>query len=158
MLGFTPQEQKIVAFLMFSLVIGAGVQLYKRLAGHDGREPDAAFVTAFRQRGAEINAGRIDLAPVTASTPMADTGLRQRQGAKGIATADTVAGRSLRVNINSATAKELETLPRIGPTLARRIVEYRNKHGMFSQVEDLIKIKGIGRSTLRELQPRITLE
>ena len=48
------------------------------------------------------------------------------------------------VNLNTATAQQLETLPGIGPRTAQRIIEYREKNGPFKKVEDLMNIQGIG--------------
>jgi competence protein ComEA len=52
----------------------------------------------------------------------------------------------------------LVSLKGIGPKTAKKIVEYRNKHGLFSKVEDLIKIKGIGAVKLKTLKPFLVLE
>ncbi len=60
---------------------------------------------------------------------------------------------ALGLNINSATVEELASLPGVGPVLARRIVEYRSRHGPFRQPEDLLKIKGIGPARLARLKP-----
>ncbi len=54
------------------------------------------------------------------------------------------------VDINSATAEELQTLRGIGPALAQRIVEYRREHGPFRRVEDITLVKGIGMTVLEE--------
>ena len=62
-----------------------------------------------------------------------------------------------RIDLNSATAKELESLPGIGPELARRILEYRRINGRFSSVDDLKKVSGIGDKTLENLRPLVTL-
>jgi len=51
---------------------------------------------------------------------------------------------AIKISINSADIKELEQLPGIGPSLARRIIEYREEHGLFQKLEDLKKVKGIG--------------
>lgn len=51
------------------------------------------------------------------------------------------------IDINYATAEELETLPGIGPTLAMRIVQYRDEHGPFQTIEDIMNVSGIGQST-----------
>lgn len=51
------------------------------------------------------------------------------------------------IDINYAAAEELETLPGIGPTLAMRIVQYRDEHGPFQTIEDIMNVSGIGQST-----------
>ncbi|WP_415635205.1 ComEA family DNA-binding protein, partial [Propionibacterium acidifaciens] len=48
------------------------------------------------------------------------------------------------LDLNSATASQLEELPGIGPVLAERIVEWRTQHGRFSRVEELQEVDGIG--------------
>lgn len=58
------------------------------------------------------------------------------------------------VNINTAGASELETLPGIGPALAARIVEYRDGHGPFASVDDLTDVPGIGPAKLEALRSR----
>ena len=62
---------------------------------------------------------------------------------------------SAKIPINSATQKELETIPGIGPVLASRIIEYRQKHGPFASYEDLLHVKGIGEKTLEKIKPYI---
>lgn len=62
------------------------------------------------------------------------------------------------VNLNSATAAELERLPQIGPSLARRIVAFREKNGPFPAVDSLIRVRGIGPATLERLRSRVTAE
>ena len=62
-----------------------------------------------------------------------------------------------RININTATSQELQTLPRIGPALAQRIIEYRQTSGRFSTVDDLTNVKGIGEKTLEKIRDSITV-
>ncbi|MYE89712.1 ComEA family DNA-binding protein [Candidatus Poribacteria bacterium] len=62
-----------------------------------------------------------------------------------------------RININTATSQQLQTLPRIGPALAQRIIEYRQISGGFSTVEDLTNVKGIGKKTLEKIRDNITV-
>lgn len=62
------------------------------------------------------------------------------------------------ININSATAEELETLKGVGGPLARRIVEYRDKNGLFLSKEDVKKVKGIGEALYGKIKDRITVE
>jgi len=67
------------------------------------------------------------------------------------------ANEKISVNINTATAEELERLPGIGSTYARRIVEYRIENGLFSSADELLNIKGIGEKRLLKLKPFIKL-
>ncbi|NPV27181.1 MAG: hypothetical protein HPY81_06990 [Firmicutes bacterium] len=63
-----------------------------------------------------------------------------------------------KVNLNTATAAELDArLPGVGPTLAQRIVDYRNQHGKFRSIEDLKNVSGIGEKRFQELKDLITV-
>jgi comEA protein len=62
------------------------------------------------------------------------------------------------ININSASIKELESLPRIGPKLAERIIKFRYEQGLFQVKEDLKKVKGIGDKTFEQLKDLIVVE
>jgi competence protein ComEA len=59
------------------------------------------------------------------------------------------------VEINSATAADLEALPGIGPVLAARIVAHREEHGRFERLEDLLEVEGIGPRLLARLRPLV---
>lgn len=61
------------------------------------------------------------------------------------------------LNINTATAEELETLPGIGEVLAKRIVDYRESCGAFLAVEELCSVEGIGEKRLEALKEYITV-
>ena len=61
------------------------------------------------------------------------------------------------IDINAASAAELEDLPGIGPALAGRVIEYREANGPFSGTEELLEINGIGEKTLEGLLPYITI-
>lgn len=67
-------------------------------------------------------------------------------------TAATGAGAPVRVDVNHASAEELDAVPGIGPTLAQRIVAYRRANGPFARVEDLTKVPGIGPKTLEAMK------
>jgi len=62
------------------------------------------------------------------------------------------------VYINSASAAELEVLPHVGPTLAERILAYREENGPFTSLEDLDNVSGIGPSTLADIAPLISFD
>jgi competence protein ComEA len=64
---------------------------------------------------------------------------------------------SAKVNINTATADELDTLPGVGATTARRILDYRAAHGPFKSIEDIQQVTGIGDATYQKLKDLITV-
>ena len=70
--------------------------------------------------------------------------------------ADATSGDEV-VNLNTASASELETLPRIGPALAQRILDWRAAHGRFSSVDDLLQVSGVGAKTLEGFRDRVTV-
>jgi competence protein ComEA len=62
-----------------------------------------------------------------------------------------------KVNINTASAQELEALPGIGPSLAQRIVEYRTAHGPFRSIEEIKNVTGIGEKIFEQIQNLIEI-
>ena len=67
------------------------------------------------------------------------------------------AGDAAVVNINTAGVEQLMLLPRIGPAVARRIVEFREKNGRFQKAEDLLLVQGVGEKTFELIQPHIAV-
>ena len=62
------------------------------------------------------------------------------------------------VNVNSADAETLALLPRVGPAVAQRIIEFREQNGSFRQKEDLLLVRGIGERTFELIEPYVVLE
>jgi competence protein ComEA len=84
--------------------------------------------------------------PAQTSTP---TRTSSRAGAKPPVTGT--------ININTASATELEALPGIGAKTAARIVEYRQKNGPFKKIEELMNVRGVGEKNFLKLKPQITV-
>ena len=78
-------------------------------------------------------------------------------GAQGKAAAKPAAAVGAVVNLNTASASQIATLPGIGEKAAERIVEYREKNGGFKKVEELMNVKGIGEKSFLKLKPLITV-
>ena len=77
-----------------------------------------------------------------------------------LAAGQTVGGKptpATPVNINTATADQLDSLPGVGAKLAARIVDYRQKNGGFKKVEDLMNVQGIGEKNFLKLKPLVTI-
>ena len=68
-----------------------------------------------------------------------------------------IEGENEKVNINTANQSELETLPGIGPSLASRIIEYREQNGKFNTIEELKNVKGIGDAKFEDLKNSATI-
>jgi competence ComEA-like helix-hairpin-helix protein len=75
-----------------------------------------------------------------------------------ISTYSSTAQRRARININTASAQELEALPGIGKGLAERIIEHRQKYGPFAKPEHLIMVRGISERRFLAIRDQITIE
>jgi comEA protein len=62
-----------------------------------------------------------------------------------------------KVNINTASLEELQKLPRVGPQIAQRILDYRKENGSFKRVEDILKVRGVGEKMFEQLRDMITV-
>ena len=72
-----------------------------------------------------------------------------------VAMAETPAGV---VNINTADAAQLSLLPRVGATVAQRIIAYRTEHGPFKKAADLMQVKGMGAKTFELVSPYVSVD
>lgn len=86
-----------------------------------------------------------------AAAPSAKATTSQRTRARTSSGNSGNNGNSGRINLNTATANQIETIKGIGPKTAARIIKQRNAMGRFTRLEDLLRIKGIGPKTLRRL-------
>jgi len=75
----------------------------------------------------------------------------------GAAVAATQPAPTGKLNLNAASAQQLEELPGVGPKLAARIVEYRQKSGGFKSVQELMNVNGIGEKNFEKIQGFLSL-
>jgi competence protein ComEA len=66
-------------------------------------------------------------------------------------------GAQAAVNVNTADASQLELLPRVGPSISARILEFRKENGPFKALEDLMLVRGIGEKTFEQMKPFVKL-
>ncbi|MDI6853788.1 MAG: helix-hairpin-helix domain-containing protein [Deltaproteobacteria bacterium] len=104
--------------------------------------------------------GPVDAAQAKTALP---SGSRVEADRAGSCRVGRMAGRrlltlGLPINLNEATAEDLEALPGVGPVLAERIIAYRRAHGPFRRVDDLKEVSGLGPESLEQLRPHLTLE
>ena len=88
-------------------------------------------------------------APLTVTAQQARA---QRPTTQAPAAADTQT-----INLNTATATQIATLPGIGPKTADLIVQYRQKNGPYKKIEEIMNVRGIGEKTFLKLKNRITV-
>ena len=78
----------------------------------------------------------------------------QSGGASGGSSGGASGGK---VNLNSATEQQLDTLPGVGPVLAQRIVAWRQQHGRFASVDQLREVSGVGERKFAEISAAVTV-
>jgi competence protein ComEA len=179
----TPAERKALLFLAGVIVLGASVRVV-RAAKRDGAA-DAATRQALRQqlaavdsaRGADVSRRGGRAKPRVASRRLDQRRPRVRSAPESNVSHDSVprwvreplseasdqSGRNtsqplpvLPIDLDVASAAEIEALPRIGPVLARRIVADRAANGPFGSIEGLTRVSGVGPSLASALRARVT--
>jgi comEA protein len=127
------KEKAVLYFLIVSLLIGAGVSLYKN------QKTQKTLIN--------IETDTLTIADTVKNLSLKSESIKSKKGEFNTL-----------IDINQATANELEALPGIGPVLAQRIIEERNRVGKFSNQEDLIKVKGIGKKKLAKIKDKIIIK
>lgn len=134
--------------------VPTGARVFDAIAAAGGADPAAELnslnLAAVVQDAAKIHVPRTgEAAPSQLAGPVGATPTGGNTGA------GTSAGG--KVNLNTATAEELDALPKVGPVLAKRIVEWREQHGPFASVEDLDAVDGVGPKMMETLLPLVTV-
>lgn len=150
-LGSQSSEEKKAKRVIFVHVAGAVVRpgLYEL---SDGARVDEAV----RKAGGSRPDADLDALNLAAKVKDGDKVLVPGPPAEGEGQTGGSNGSGL-LNLNTATATELEELPGIGPALAGRIVAYREQHGGFQKIDDLLDVPGIGPAKLDEIRGHATV-
>ena len=133
----TPAERKALLFFSVVLVLGTATRAYRSTRSSPvGAEANAALATQIKAADSARKAGK-----------------KPKRGKKAKA---PVAPRPGPVDLDVATADEIESLRHIGPALARRIVADRDSFGPFGSREELLRVRGIGPSMVEKLDTSVT--
>ena len=134
-----------------------GSRLHEAIEAAGGSAPDADSDQL--NLAAVLEDGQKVLVPRKGETlPSGDApagGAGGTGGGDGQVGADGPSTAAGKVNINTAGVEQLATLPRVGPVLAQRIVEWRAEHGNFRRVEELDAVDGVGPKMLAALLPLV---
>ena len=113
----------------------------------DNADPAGINQAAFLTDGEKV------YIPVKGETAPLVSGI---SGQQALPTGDAAtAGASAKVNLNTATSEELQTLNGVGPATAEKILDYRTANGGFKKIEDLKNVNGIGDKTFEKLKEQI---
>ncbi len=140
-IGFTPNEKKVIFFLLITLCCGGAVKIYRAVW-----ETEALPTIDYGSVDREF-AAKSTVPAATAASQQAD-GLSSRRGSGKKALPANAS-----VDLNSATREDLMRLPGVGDATARAILLYRSNHGRFSSNEELMEVKGIGPKKFQKLKP-----
>lgn len=136
MWGFTRAEQRAILFLLVMFACGSAVLWYRRNLPPPPVDP--ALLDSLRVHAQHFEAD-------TVLSAERDTTKLQREKRIGP------------IDLNTATLEDLIGLPGVGEVLAKRILEYRAGHGKFTRVEELEKVKGLGKSKVQALKGHVLI-
>ena len=136
---------------VYALAQGSRVQDAISAAGGFLAEADKTGINLAR---ALADGEQLDIPYVSGSSPVILDATTTVTTVTSVATAPSS---TELININTASASELDTLPGIGPTTAQKIIDYRQQNGPFVSAEDIINVSGIGPGTYEKIKDLITV-
>jgi competence protein ComEA len=157
----TPAERKALLFLAGVIVLGASVRVVR--AARDDGHADSATAEALSRQLAAVDSAS-DAPPARrgrSKRTRKGSGRTKPDSTRGTtANVDsmraTAANATIIIDLDVADQRDIESLPRIGPVLANRIIEDRNANGPFGSIEGFQRVRGVGPSLAEALRPRVT--
>ncbi len=144
-IGFTPNEIKVVFFLVTIFITGSGIKIYKTTfltseQVFNYADADAAFIQKSEFSSSNMN--------ILSDSVSSQTKALQKKKLSS----------TQRININIASKSEIMKLPGTGEVIAERIIAYRENVKLFKTAEDLLNVKGIGKKKLEQIKPYLIFE
>ena len=158
--GFTRTETNVIIFILSACLIGLAVNIFK-----DIKNDQSYLEFDYKKQDSLFNA--------VSNEPLTGDSLKNKEEKKIDSQRELLdftkekitkpkTGKSTTsskiVNINTATISELSSLPGVGEKTAKGIIEYREKHGRIKNLDELLKVKGIGKAKLDKIKGRISIE
>ncbi|MCX7833854.1 MAG: helix-hairpin-helix domain-containing protein [Ignavibacteria bacterium] len=177
--GFTKTERRIILILILIIVLGFSLKYVKFLFSSDEAFNYSKTIEEFYKGADKIN--NIKYGLTIKDTNLEEINLIEKEtqiqdsseqsqlekrlkdvedSLKNVKTKKNKKEQALEgkvININIATKEELMALPGIGETMAERIIAYRKDHNGFKKIEDIMKVKGIGKKKFEKLKKYITV-
>ena len=159
-LKITPSERKSVGVLLLLIAVLATASQYVESKVITSDEQYAALEAEFERRSEALKQEEAELmkrynpAPLALTVNEAISSDTTDSSSAAMETGEVTE----KININTADSETLQKLTGIGPTYAQRIIDYRNEAGPFKTVDELLKIKGIGKKRLEKIKPFIKLK
>ena len=154
----TPSERHAMLFFAAVALLGAGVRLHRATASRSP-PPDAATAALERQL-AEVDSARASRSSRSSRASRASKRTRQRpvpERTERVPSTSSISPTAATLlDLDTAPAESLERLPRIGPSLAKRIVADRDSLGPFGSLEGFQRVKGVGPAMIRAVAPYVT--
>ena len=144
MLDLTPSERRVILIITLILLGSAAFRFFGKslvkLKTIDYQQADSVFSRRSHEPHLIQSAYLREMSGTAAVLP-SESKKDQRSAS------------AIRLNINTASAEDLKQLPGIGPSIAKRIIDYREKKGAFHTIDELRNVKGIGLKTLARIKP-----
>ncbi|MDO9548110.1 MAG: ComEA family DNA-binding protein [Candidatus Marinimicrobia bacterium] len=145
MLNLTRQERLVIQFLALFFVVGSAIHLIRGKTGPDDTlkiSENFGEARDFKARAETVDS-------------IYFTGQQLQETEVILPQAFPV---PQKINLNSATLEELMRLPKVGEVTAQRIIDYRTAHNGFTNIDELVNVKGVGEKTLERIKNEVSIE
>lgn len=158
--GFTRTETNVIIFILSACLIGLAVNIFKNIKNDqsylefDYKKQDSLFNAISNEPLKGDSIKNKEEKKIDSHRELLDFTKEKLTKPK----AEKLTSSSKIININTATISELSSLPGLGEKTAKGIIEYREKHGKIKNIDELLKVKGIGKAKLSKIKDRISIK